>query len=46
MNKTTILYILLGVVIIGFLYWWLPYKYNDCMQVGHTKTYCILRLWE
>ena len=32
------------ILVIIFASWWLPYKYNDCIEVGHTKTYCIIQL--
>jgi hypothetical protein len=32
--------LLVGVFAIDI--WWARYKYQDCLRVGHTKTYCIL----
>lgn len=24
--------------------WWEVYKYNDCINVGHSKLYCIFNI--
>ena len=42
-------YILFGIIIavvIVFMIWYLPFKFNDCLKVGHSKLYCILDLWK
>lgn len=41
-------YILIGIVaiaIVSLSIWWTIYKYEDCKLVGHTKTYCVMKLF-
>jgi len=36
------------ILVIGSLYfslWWMQYKYKDCMKVGHSHLYCVMRLF-
>lgn len=33
---------ILWVAVIMFMIWWIPFRYHDCLRVGHSKTYCIL----
>jgi len=37
-------YVLILIIVISLAVWWGKYKYNDCLKVGHSKTYCILDL--
>jgi len=39
-----ILYLIICAIAIGVAIWWLPYKYHDCLKVGHSKAYCIMQL--
>jgi len=32
------------VLAVAFMVGWLTYKYKDCREVGHSKTYCIIQL--
>lgn len=35
---------ILMIIIFVFVLWWSNYAYNDCLKVGHTKTYCVFNL--
>jgi hypothetical protein len=34
--------VILGVIAFGF--WWQIYKYQDCLRVGHSKLYCVMKI--
>jgi len=29
--------------VLGFGVWWVFYSYNDCLKVGHSHLYCVIR---
>lgn len=43
MKKLLFILIIIGIII--FLIWWFPYFYKDCLSVGHSKTYCIIKMF-
>lgn len=42
---SSIVAMLFGIIMVGFLVWWQFYKYADCTMVGHTKTYCVVNIF-
>lgn len=48
MNFEDVLKIVFGsifvIVIFGFAMWAAAYSFDDCIKVGHTRTYCYLHL--
>lgn len=32
-------------VLLAAVFWWPVYKYKDCRKVGHSKTYCIMKIF-
>lgn len=38
-------YIALIVGSIIFAIWWVPYKFHECIKVGHSHTYCVFDIF-
>jgi Na+/H+ antiporter NhaC len=39
-----VFYGVLPVLLLAFVVWWSVYKFKDCRKVGHSMTYCVLRI--
>lgn len=35
----------LVIAIVGGGIWWTTYKYKDCRKVGHSKIYCVGKIF-
>jgi len=31
--------------VLGVVLWWTVYKYKDCIAVGHSNTYCTVKVF-
>ena len=39
-------YFVIFTILILSIFFWIPYKFKDCLKVGHSKLYCIVRIFE
>ena len=44
MDKETIFYIIFGILALLFSYVWLKFYFQECMSVGHSIVYCIIKM--
>jgi len=42
LEKIVIIFIIICIL---FAFWWIPYSYKDCKKVGHSTTYCIIKIF-
>ena len=39
------LLVLIVAMFVAFAVWWTAFKYNDCLDVGHDRKYCIIKIF-